>query len=165
MWPRHIYACNIRGCIQKFPDWVDNEICAYKNKNSLRSNAKGYGSKTHLTDSQNSDTTAPNGREPYHSQFSLQATSPETFGYTLLYKRTQSLSWFVPCHGLTINRPPIVFSLHSDLYYSDWLRAGRSRFRGSIAGGGWELFFLRRVQTGSGAQPASYPMGAGVSLP
>jgi hypothetical protein len=37
----------IRGCIQKFPDWVDNEICAYNNKHSLRSNTKGYGDKTH----------------------------------------------------------------------------------------------------------------------
>jgi hypothetical protein len=34
-------------CIQKFPDWVDNEIYAYKNKHSLRSDTKGYGGKTH----------------------------------------------------------------------------------------------------------------------
>jgi hypothetical protein len=47
----------LRGCIQKFPDWVDNEI--NNNKHSLRSNTKGYGSKTHYSDSQNSDTTAP----------------------------------------------------------------------------------------------------------
>jgi hypothetical protein len=36
----------MRGCIQKFPDWVDNEIYAY-NKHSLRSNTKGYGGKAH----------------------------------------------------------------------------------------------------------------------
>jgi hypothetical protein len=36
----------IRGCNQKFPDWVDNEIYVYKNKFSLRSNTKGYGGKT-----------------------------------------------------------------------------------------------------------------------
>jgi hypothetical protein len=36
-----------RGCIQKFPDRVDNEIYAYKNKHSLRSNKKAYGGKTH----------------------------------------------------------------------------------------------------------------------
>jgi hypothetical protein len=36
------------------------------------------------TDSQNSDTTATSGRELYHLQFSLQAASPETFGYTLI---------------------------------------------------------------------------------
>jgi hypothetical protein len=53
---------NVRGCIQKFPDWVDNEI-NNNNKHSLRSNTKGYGGKTHWTDSQNSDTTAPSGRE------------------------------------------------------------------------------------------------------
>jgi hypothetical protein len=50
----------------------------------LRSNTKGYGGKTHLTDSQNRDTTAPSVRELYHLQFSLQAASPETFGYTLV---------------------------------------------------------------------------------
>jgi hypothetical protein len=34
--------------------------------------------------SQNSDTTAPSGRELYHLHFSLQAASPETSGYTLV---------------------------------------------------------------------------------
>jgi hypothetical protein len=34
-------------CIQKFPDWVDNEIYAYNNKHSWRSYTKGYGGKTH----------------------------------------------------------------------------------------------------------------------
>jgi hypothetical protein len=61
-----------------------NEIYAYNNKHSLRSNTKSYGGKSHQTDSQNSDTTAPSGRELYHLQFSFQAASPETFGYTLL---------------------------------------------------------------------------------
>jgi hypothetical protein len=37
-----------------------------------------------LTTLTHSDTTAPNGRELYHLQFSLQAASPETFGYTLV---------------------------------------------------------------------------------
>jgi hypothetical protein len=37
----------VRGCIQKFPDWVDKEIYAYNKKHSLRSNTKGYGGKTH----------------------------------------------------------------------------------------------------------------------
>jgi hypothetical protein len=36
----------IRGCNQKFPDWVDEEIYAYNNKHS-RTNTKGYGGKTH----------------------------------------------------------------------------------------------------------------------
>jgi len=45
----------------------------------LKSNTKGYGGKTHQTDSQNSDTIAPSGRELYHLQFSLQAASPEIF--------------------------------------------------------------------------------------
>jgi hypothetical protein len=37
-----------------------------------------------FTDSQYSDTTAPSGGELYHLQFSLQAASPETYGYTLV---------------------------------------------------------------------------------
>jgi hypothetical protein len=35
-----------RGCIQKSPELVHNEI-NNNNKHSLRSNAKGYGGKTH----------------------------------------------------------------------------------------------------------------------
>jgi hypothetical protein len=54
------------------------------NKHSLRSNTKGYGGRIHWTDSQNSDTTTPSGRELYHLQFSLQVAGPETFGYTLV---------------------------------------------------------------------------------
>jgi hypothetical protein len=44
-----------------------------------------YGGKTHKTDSKNSDTTAPSGRE----LFSLQAASPETFGYTFSHPCTK----------------------------------------------------------------------------
>jgi len=43
----HFY---IRGYIQKFLDSVDNKI-NNNNKQSLRSNTKGYGDKTHYTDS------------------------------------------------------------------------------------------------------------------
>jgi hypothetical protein len=35
----------IWGYIQKFPDWVDNEINNNNDKHSLRSNTKGYGCK------------------------------------------------------------------------------------------------------------------------
>jgi hypothetical protein len=65
------------------------------NKYSLRNNTKGYGGKTHQTDSQNSDTTAPSGRELYHLQFSLQAASPETFGYTLVHGTYRTFRQFV----------------------------------------------------------------------
>jgi hypothetical protein len=75
----------IQGCIQKFLDWVNNEIYTYNGKLSLRSNTKGYGSKIHQTDSQNSYTTAPNDRELYHMQFLLQAANPKTSGYTLIF--------------------------------------------------------------------------------
>jgi hypothetical protein len=46
---RNIYldTGDLRGCIQKFPDWVDNEIYAYNNKHSFRSETKVYGGKTH----------------------------------------------------------------------------------------------------------------------
>jgi len=39
-----------------------------------------------LLDLQNSDTTAPSGRELYTLQFSLQAASPENFRFTVLYE-------------------------------------------------------------------------------
>jgi hypothetical protein len=75
----------IRGCIQKFPDWVDNKINNNNNNKRVEKQQNGYGGKTHYTDPQNSDTTTPSGRELYYSQFSLQAASPETFGYTFVY--------------------------------------------------------------------------------
>jgi hypothetical protein len=71
----------LRGCIQKFPYCVNNEI-NNNNKHSMGNNTKGYGGKTHYNNSQNSDTTAPSGRELYRLQFSLQAASPESFEYT-----------------------------------------------------------------------------------
>jgi hypothetical protein len=68
-----------------YPKVSDNEINNNNNnEHALRSNTKDCGGKTHYTDAQNSDTTAPSGRELYHLQFSLQAASPETFGYTLV---------------------------------------------------------------------------------
>jgi hypothetical protein len=81
VWIFTYSAISVRGCTQKFPDLVGNEIYAYNIKNWLRSNTKGYGGKTHL---KNTDATAPGGRELYHLQFLLQAASPETFGYTVL---------------------------------------------------------------------------------
>jgi hypothetical protein len=66
----------------KVSGMIRNEIYAYNNKHSLRGNTKGYGVKIHYTDSQNSNIIAPNGRELYHLQFSLQAASSETFEYT-----------------------------------------------------------------------------------
>jgi hypothetical protein len=48
----HPNGVHVPGCIQKFPDWVDNEINNNSsNKHSLRSNTNGYGGKTHKTDS------------------------------------------------------------------------------------------------------------------
>jgi len=42
----HDCCLSVRGRIQKFPEWVNNEI-NNKNKHLLRSNTKGYGGKTH----------------------------------------------------------------------------------------------------------------------
>jgi hypothetical protein len=36
----------VLGCIQKFPDWVDNKI-NNNNKHSLGNNTKGYDGKNH----------------------------------------------------------------------------------------------------------------------
>jgi hypothetical protein len=46
------YKVHIREYIQKFPDWVDNDINNNNNNNNnnkhlLRRNTKGYGDKTH----------------------------------------------------------------------------------------------------------------------
>jgi hypothetical protein len=54
------------------------------NKHSLRNKTKGYDGKSHYNDSQNSNTTALTGRELHNLQFSLQAASPGTFGYTFV---------------------------------------------------------------------------------
>jgi hypothetical protein len=84
------YVRTYDGVSIKFPDWVDNEgnnsssNNNNNNKNLLRGSTKGYGGKSHYTDSQNSDTSAPSGRELYHLQLLLQAVSPETFWYTLV---------------------------------------------------------------------------------
>jgi hypothetical protein len=78
------------GVYPKVSGLSHNEIYAYNNRHSSRGNTKGYGGKTHYTDSQNSDISAHRGRELYHLQFSLQAASPETFGYTLLYYTTKA---------------------------------------------------------------------------
>jgi len=83
-WHEVLSMLEIRGSIQKFPDWVIMKLYAYLWYYLLRSNTKGDGGKTHLSDSQNSATVAPTGRELYHLQFSLQAAKRETFGYTLL---------------------------------------------------------------------------------
>jgi hypothetical protein len=66
------------------------------NKHTLRSNTKGYGGRTHRTDSQNSDTTAPSGRDIYYMQFSLQAASPETVGYTLIFEHRSKFICTLP---------------------------------------------------------------------
>jgi hypothetical protein len=63
----------------------------------LRSNTKGYGGKSHWTDSQDSNTTVPSGRELLHLQFSLQVASLETFGYTLLDKTSGSVFHLPMC--------------------------------------------------------------------
>jgi hypothetical protein len=147
---------SVQARIQKFPDWVDTAVYANNNKHSLRSNAKGYGGRTHWTDSRNSDTTARNGRELYHLQFSLQAASPETFGYTLVYR--------IFSEGDSLGRDLLKSrdsSVCIALGYGLDDRGCRVRFP---AGAG-DFSLHHRVQNGSGAHPASYSMGTGDSFP
>jgi hypothetical protein len=79
-------SCKYKGASKSFRTESIKKYNAYLWYYLLRSNTKGYGGKTHQTDSQNSDTTTPSGRELYHLRFSLQIPSPETFGYTLVYE-------------------------------------------------------------------------------
>jgi len=72
----------------------------------LKNNTKSDGGKTHWTDPQNSDTTVPSGRQLYNLQFSLQAASPEAFGYTLLLtKYCKSYLWITRCAYIKWGRP------------------------------------------------------------
>jgi hypothetical protein len=85
---------SIRGYIQKFPDWVDNEINSNSSSSSSNNNNNNNNNSWEATQSimaakltrvtQNGDTIAPSGRELYHLQFSLHAANPETFGYSLV---------------------------------------------------------------------------------
>jgi hypothetical protein len=43
----HSYRQYLRGCIRKFPAWVDDEIYAYLLYYMLKGNTNGYGGKTH----------------------------------------------------------------------------------------------------------------------
>jgi hypothetical protein len=123
-----LYYSVIRGCIQKFPDWVDNEI--HNNKHSLRSNMEGYGGKTHYTDSQNSDTTAPSCRELYHLQFSLQAASPETFGYTFVPScpLIHGTSYYINNAFVTNKTAKIWYSEHSAPFWNQILSTRHTEY-------------------------------------
>jgi hypothetical protein len=97
----------VRGCTQKFPDWVYNEIYIYLRYYSSRSNTNGCGDETtHYTDSQNSDTTASSGRELYLLQFSLQAASPETSGYTPYFCIAKTSLRIETCSSLQMDHRP-----------------------------------------------------------
>jgi len=73
-----------------FPDWVNNEI-----NNNVEKQHKGLWRQNSLDWLTKIDTISPSGREPYHLQFSLQAASPETFGYILVCVQHASGSYFV----------------------------------------------------------------------
>jgi len=79
----HTCVCVYTRVYPKVSGLIYNEIKKNNNKHSLKSKTKRHGGKIYYTDSQNSDTSAPSGTDPCHLQFSLQAASPETFGYTL----------------------------------------------------------------------------------
>jgi hypothetical protein len=69
--------------LSKFSGLSHNEMYA-NNKTHIEKQHIGLWRQNSLDWLTKSDTTASNGREMYHFQFSLQAASPETFGYTLV---------------------------------------------------------------------------------
>jgi hypothetical protein len=137
----------VRGCIQKFLDWVNNDINYNNNKHSLRSNTKGYGGKTHYTDSQNSDTTAPSGIELYHLHFSLQAASLETFEYTLIYGVGFFGFWSITPYKIKTYNFSVVYPLQ--LTFLLWYLSPEIAHH--------------NFQAGSGSHPTSYPIIFNVS--
>jgi hypothetical protein len=80
----------VRGRIQKFPDRVIMKYTLTTINTCWEATQRVTAAKLTRLTHKSSDTTAPNGRELYHLQFSLQAVSPETFGYPLFsfYKIT-----------------------------------------------------------------------------
>jgi hypothetical protein len=76
-------------CIQKFPDWVDDEINNDDDNNKhARSNTNGYGGKTHWTDSQNSNACSFRSRR--------------SVGILLIYPRTPCNN--IPCINQSLRR-------------------------------------------------------------
>jgi hypothetical protein len=82
--------CHVRGCIQKFPEWVDNEIND-SNKHSLRSKTKGFFSPTGFC-------------SPYRTLAFLNGLlEPQTFGRTT-WLGDQSNTRSLPKHRTTQHR-------------------------------------------------------------
>jgi hypothetical protein len=110
----------VRGCIQKFPEWVDNEIYAYKNKHSLGSNTKDCGGKTYYTYLQNSDITAPNGssrsrRPVVRIRLRFCETEDDVMA-------TASIRASLPCHGSEPSCkvvPSLPFGFYTFFYYAE----------------------------------------------
>jgi hypothetical protein len=74
----------VRECIQKFPDWVGKEIYIYLGITRWEATQRVMTAKRTRLTHKIAIINAPSGREQYHLQFSLQAVSPETFGYTFV---------------------------------------------------------------------------------
>jgi hypothetical protein len=89
VWPISIKPTYLRGFIQKFRDWVDNEIND-DNIKHFKKQHKGLWRQNSLDWLIKIAIQLPLVAELYHLQFLLQAASPETFRYTLVY-----VKWFV----------------------------------------------------------------------
>jgi hypothetical protein len=63
------------------------------------------------------DTTAPSGRKLYHLQLSLQAASPETFGYTLEHGMRTSVEHNVRILLRELGTSSLIGSRYSCLVY------------------------------------------------
>jgi len=71
----------LKSVIRKL--WVTRNV--HKNIHRLRSNVKGYGCKTHYTESLISNTRGPRDRQLYYLLFSVLAVRLGSFGYTIIY--------------------------------------------------------------------------------
>jgi hypothetical protein len=86
---------SLRTYIQKFPDWVDNEI---------NNNTRWEATQRVMAAKSQNDTTAPSGRELCHLQFSLHAASLEMFGHTPVYSKMHATLYSQPTKGFHVTR-------------------------------------------------------------
>jgi hypothetical protein len=91
-----VHISNIRGYNQKFPDWVITKYMLTTINTRWEATQRVMAAKlTRLTHK----IVIHLQRELYHLQFSLQAASPETFGYTLVHNVNFMSNKLIYCAG------------------------------------------------------------------
>jgi hypothetical protein len=91
-----------------------------------------------------------------HDSFHLQGT-------VCTYKSNFNFNW--DHDNQKKSTRPATVMIRYYYYHRYGLKAGWQRNRGSIPGRRMRFSLLHSVQTGTGTQPASYPMGTGGSFP